>query len=162
MKRKIDLYVLIGAAVLLVASLTAAGVTGYLAWQERQSESARDDSVVVARRAVDGMFGYSYQSVDQQMAKVTDDMTPDFKQDWNKVVSENISKSAKEKELVVTANIQATGVLSASADKADVMVFLNQKSVGKDPATGSYIQSRLKVSLEKQGSRWLVADVNPI
>lgn len=157
-----SLWLFVGAAVLLVVSLAIAGFSGYSSWQEDQSESARDQSVVVARRTAEGMFGYTYKTVDTQMAKVVDDMTSDFQKDWESVVKENIAPSAKEKELIVTATIQATGVMSASADKAEVMVFLNQKSVGKDPATGTYIQSRIKMGMEKKDGRWLVANVDPI
>lgn len=157
-----SLQVLIGAAALLIVSLVLAGFSGYSSWQESRSEDAREESMVVARRAAEGMFGYSFQSVDAQMAKVVDDMTPDFQKDWEMVVRENIAPSAKSKELIVTATIQATGVMSTTADHSEVMVFLNQKSVGKDPATGTYIQSRIKVTLDKQDGRWLVANVDPI
>ncbi|MEV6772818.1 h domain protein [Nocardia sp. NPDC051030] len=161
-RKSFNLWLFTGASVLLVASLIVGGWTGYSAWQEREADNARNDSVVVARRAIEGMFGYSYQSVDQQMPKVVDDMTSDFKADWMKVTNDVIAPGAKEKELVVTATIEATGVISASANHTEVMVFMNQKAVGKDPAKGTYDQSKLRVKLDKQSGRWLVSDVDPI
>ncbi|MEV6772820.1 hypothetical protein AB0N05_29690 [Nocardia sp. NPDC051030] len=122
-RRKYAVGLLASTGMLLGGSLGVAGWNGYGAWQDQQVDDARTDSVLVARRAAEGMFGSSFDS---------------------------------------TATIEAAGVISASADHAEVMVLLNQKSVGKDPSKGTDDQTRLRVKLDKRDGRWLVADVDPI
>ncbi|GAB4582838.1 h domain protein [Nocardia sp. IFM 10818] len=157
-----DLLILAGAAALLVISVGAGTWIGYGWWQDDQVASAREDSAVVARRAVQGMFGYNFRTIDAQMPKVMEDMTSDFQADWKQVTETVLAPGAKEKELVVEATVVESGVISATDDHAEVMIFLNQKSTGKDPAKGTYDASRLRVKLDKEDGRWLVADVDPI
>lgn len=157
-----DQLFLVGATVLLVIAVAVGTWASYGYWQDKQAESAREDSLVVARRAAEGMFGYNYRTIDDQMVKVSGDMTDDFKEDWKKVTDTVLAPGAKEKELVVQATVVGSGVIKSEADRAEVMIFLNQKSTGKDPAKGTVDASRLRVLLEKQDDRWLVADVNPI
>ncbi|MFC9993296.1 h domain protein [Nocardia sp. NPDC127526] len=157
-----DLLILAGAAGLLVISVGAGSWVGYGWWQDNQLDSAREESVVVARRAVQGMFGYNFRTIDAQMPKVMADMTPDFQEDWKKVTETVLAPGAKEKELTVEATVVESGVISAEDDNAEVMIFLNQKSTGKDPSKGTYDASRLRVKLDKEDGRWLVADVDPI
>lgn len=163
MSKKVrDQLILAGTGLLLIITLVIGSWVGYGYWQDRQVDSARDDALVVARRATEGMFGYNFKSIDDQMAKVTEDMTPDFKQDWKKVTDTVLAPGAKDKELVVQATVVGSGVIEADADHVEVMIFLNQKSTGKDPAKGTVDASRLRVKLDKDGDRWLVADVDPI
>ncbi|WP_405133697.1 hypothetical protein [Nocardia sp. NBC_01388] len=157
-----NLLIVGGALTLLVASLAAGSWVGYGWWQDRSVASARDDSTIVAKRTVEGMFGYNYHSIDDQMKKVTGDMTPDFKADWMKVTNSVLAPGAKDKQLVVEATVVETGVISASADHTEIMIFLNQKSTGKDASKGTYDASRLRVKMDHKGGHWLVADVNPI
>ncbi|NEW38784.1 h domain protein [Nocardia cyriacigeorgica] len=157
-----DRLFLVGAGVLLVASLAIGSWMGYGYWQDSQAEQAREDSVAVARRAVEGMFGYNFKTIDTDMAKVSEDMSDDFKQDWNKVTETVLVPGAKEQELVVKATIVGSGVIKTEADEAEVMIFINQQTTGKDPAAGTYDASRLRVKLERPDDRWLVSDVDPI
>ncbi|WP_194817112.1 h domain protein [Nocardia sp. XZ_19_385] len=150
------------ASLLLVLSAGAASWTGYGWWRDSQADTARDESLVVARRAVQGMFGYNFRTIDTQMPKVMEDMTSDFQEDWTKVTQTVLAPGAKEKELAVTATVIESGIISADADRAEVMIFLNQKSIGKDPSKGTFDSSRLRVKLENDNDRWLVADVDPI
>ncbi|NNH73562.1 h domain protein [Nocardia uniformis] len=157
-----DQLILVGATVLLAITVVVGTWAGYGYWQDTQADSAREDALLVARRATEGMFGYNYKSIDTQMAKVTDDMTADFKEDWKKVTETVLAPGAKEKELVVQATLVGSGVIKADARHVEAMIFLNQKSTGKDPSKGTVDASRLRVKLEKQDGRWLVADVDPI
>ncbi|MFJ4656583.1 h domain protein [Nocardia sp. NPDC088792] len=161
-KRTRDLVFMIVSLAVLVTGLGIGGWQGYDWWQDSHLDQDRDQSVTVAKRTVEGMFGYNFRTMDTEMPKVCQDMTSDFKSDWMKVMTTVLEPAAKDKELVVQATAVETGVIKADPDHVQVMVFLNQKSTGKDPAKGTYDASRLRVKLDKQGSRWLVSDVNPV
>ncbi|MTE11240.1 h domain protein [Nocardia aurantiaca] len=161
-KRRRDLILMVSALVVFAAALGVGGWIGYGYWQDSHVDKARERSVVVAKRTVEGMFGYNFRTIDTTMPKVCDDMTSTFRNDWMKVTNTVLAPAAKEKELVVEATAVETGVIKADSKHVEVMVYLNQKSAGKDPSKGTYDASRLRVKLDDSDGRWLVSDVNPI
>ncbi|GAB0108588.1 hypothetical protein JMUB6875_76160 [Nocardia sp. JMUB6875] len=161
-KRQRDLILMVCSLVVFAASLGIGGWIGYGYYQDSQVDKAREESVVVAKRTVEGMFGYNFRTIDATMAKAGNDMTGKFRDDWMKVTSTVLAPAAKEKELVVEATATETGVIKADSKHVEVMVFLNQKSAGKDPSKGTYDASRLRVTLDHSGDRWLVSDVTPV
>ncbi|MFF0493320.1 h domain protein [Nocardia sp. NPDC004068] len=150
------------AAILFVAAAAVGGVTGYRFWSDRQTEQARTDSVSAARRTVQAMFSYDFHTVDTELPKVGDSLTPDFRKDYLKLVDEVIAKGAKEKELTVKANTTADGVVSADRSHAVVLIYLNQITTGKDSPQGTVTPSRVRVTLDKDDGHWLVSQVTPI
>ena len=58
-------------------------------------------------------------------------------------------------------NVFAAVSMSASADHAEVMVFVNRTiTVGTDPPTGT--TSTVQVTLDKIGGRWLISKFDPV
>jgi Mce-associated membrane protein len=68
---------------------------------------------------------------------------------------------AKQKQISATATVPAAGSVSADADRAVVMVFVNQTViVGKDAPTDT--ASAVRISMEKVDNRWLISGFDPI
>lgn len=68
---------------------------------------------------------------------------------------------AQQKQISAVATVPAAAVVSASAKRVVVMVFVNQTTiVGADPPTAT--ASTVRVTLDKVGERWLVSDFTPI
>ncbi|MFD7848242.1 h domain protein [Nocardia sp. NPDC059764] len=158
---KKNIRVSITAAV-MVAMLAAAGWFGYDTWHLKQLDHARTDSVATARKTVEGMFSYDFNSVDKALPKVADNLTGGFKDDYLKLVNESIAPGAKEKQLTVIASTQAGGVIDVDTKHAKVMLFLNQMTTSKDNPKATASGSRVRVDLEKSGDHWLVSEVTPI
>ncbi|WP_280266458.1 h domain protein [Nocardia wallacei] len=162
MKNTLRTILIACAAVLLVAAAVVGGLTGFTVWSDNQVENARADSVAAARRTVQAMFTYDFHTVDTELPKVGDSLTPTFRKDYLKLVNDVIAKGAKEKELSVQANTQAAGVVSADRSHAVVLIYLNQVTTSKDAPQGNVTPSRVRVSLDKEDGHWLVGQVNPI
>ncbi|NKY53178.1 h domain protein [Nocardia vermiculata] len=162
MRNKLRPILIVSAAVLFVAALAVGGFTGFTYWSDQQTENARTDSVDAARRTVQAMFSYDYHTVDKELPKSADNLTPEFRKDYLKLVNEVIAKGAKEKELTVKANTQASGVVTVDRSHAVVLVYLNQITTGKDSPQGAVTPSRVRVSMDKQDGRWLASEVTPI
>lgn len=162
MKKNLRPILIVSAAVLLVAALAVGGFTGFTYWNDKQTEQARTDSVDAARRTVQAMFTYDFHTVDTELPKSADNLTPDFREDYLKLVKEVIAKGAKEKQLTVKADTQASGVVSADRDHTVVMLYLNQVTTSKDSPEGTITPSRVRVTMEEQDGRWLAAKVTPI
>ncbi|MFE6864093.1 h domain protein [Nocardia sp. NPDC057668] len=146
----------------IAAVLAGAGFLGYRAYEYDRLEQARENSVTAARKTVESMFSYDFKTVDATLPKVADNLAPGFQEDYLKLVKEAIAPGAKEKSLTVQATAQAGGVISVDVEHAEVLLFLNQVTTSKDKPEATTSGSRVKVSLDKDGDRWLVAEVTPV
>ncbi|MBF6076114.1 h domain protein [Nocardia beijingensis] len=159
MRAKILLALL---GVVVAAAAVVGGVNGYRYWDRAQSEQARKDAVATAGRTVEAMFTYTPQTVDTELPKSADNLTGDFRADYLTLIEKQIAPGAKEKQLTVTATTQAAGVISADRSHAQVLLFLNQVMTSKDTPQGTTTGSRVRVSLTKSDSHWLVSAVTPV
>lgn len=150
------------AVVLFIAAVAVASFTGYRFWNDRQAEQARTASVDAARRSVAAMFTYDFHTVDTELPKAANDFTPSFKSDYLKLINQVIAPGAKQKQLTVQATTQAAGVVSADRSHAVVLLYLNQVTTSKDSPQGTVTPSRVRVSLDKDGGHWLLAQVTPL
>ncbi|MFB7877649.1 h domain protein [Nocardia sp. NPDC056064] len=145
---------LIAAAVL--------GVSGYQLWQHDRTEQARSDAMSTASHTVSAMFTYEPATVDTELTKAAEGLTESFRSDYLKLITEAIAPGAKEKQLTVKATTQAEGIVDADPDHAVVLLYLNQLTTSKDTPDGTTSGSRVRVSLDKSGDRWLVSQVTPV
>ncbi|GGK59454.1 h domain protein [Nocardia camponoti] len=148
----------------IVAVLAAVvlGVGGYQLWEHGRVEQARTDALSTASRTVSAMFTYEPGTVDTELPKVADNLSDAFKADYLQLIKQAIAPGAKEKQLTVKATTQAEGVVSADAEHAVVLLYLNQLTTSKDTPQGTTSGSRVRVALDHADNRWLVAQVTPI
>ncbi|MFD6101782.1 h domain protein [Nocardia salmonicida] len=149
------------AAAGLVAAVVL-GVSGYQLWQQDKTEQARTDAMSTASRTVSAMFTYEPATVDTELPRAADNLTESFRAEYLKLIEQAIAPGAKEKQLTVKATTQAEGVVSADAEKAVVLLYLNQLTTSKDAPEGTTSGSRVRVSLDKADDRWLVSQVTPV
>jgi Mce-associated membrane protein len=68
---------------------------------------------------------------------------------------------AKEKQIAAIASVPAAASVSVEPDEAVVLLFVNQTvTVGSDPPTDT--ASSVRVTLEKDGDRWLISKFDPV
>ncbi|MGW0178626.1 h domain protein [Nocardia sp. NPDC003345] len=149
-------------AVVVVAAAVVAGIGGYRYWDYRQSEHSRTEAVEAASRTVSAIFTYEHQTVEQELPKAAESLTPDFRADYLELIDKAIVPGAKEKELTVKATTQAGGVVTADRAHATVLLFLNQVTTSKESPQGATTGSRVRVTLDKDDGQWLVGSVTPI
>ncbi|MFD6398199.1 h domain protein [Nocardia sp. NPDC060249] len=145
-----------------VIAAVVLGVSGYQLWQQDKTEQARTDAMSTASRTVSAMFTYEPATVDTELPRAADNLTESFRADYLKLIEQAIAPGAKEKQLTVKATTQAEGVVSADPEKAVVLLYLNQLTTSKDSPEGATSGSRVRVSLDKSGNRWLVSQVTPV
>ncbi|MCX4093422.1 h domain protein [Nocardia sp. alder85J] len=158
--RRITLVVT--AVVLFLAAVTVSSGVGYKFWTDRRTEQARAASSTVAQRTLEAIFTYDYHTVDTELPKAANNLTPSFRGDYLTLITKDIAPAAKQKELTVRATAEAVGVISTQPSHAVVLVYLNQVTTGKDSPQGSVLGTRVRVSLDKDGGQWLVGKIDPI
>lgn len=156
--RVVAFGVLPGLALLL--TLGAA----FLKWQDasaRDSQTAQTESVQAARDAVIALLSYQPDTVEKELYAARDLLTGDFKNSYTQLTDEVVIPGAKQKLISAIATVPAAAAVSATADRAVALMFVNQTViVGAGAPTDT--ASTVKVTLEKVGNRWLISDLTPV
>ncbi len=163
-RRTISLSRLLAFGVLpcLVLSLAAAG--GYLKWQSssiRASQAAGIESVAAAKDATIAMLSYQPDSVEKDLGTARDRMTGTFKDSYTQLTHDVVIPGAKQRHIAAVATVPAAASVSATADHAVALVFVNQTVVvGSDAPSAT--ASSVRVTLDKVGGRWLISGFDPV
>lgn len=147
-----------------VAVVALAGVGGYIYWDRVQAKGAmeaRDALPALATDQVPLIFGFDYQTVEDSVNKASLLLTDDYKREFVDRSFRDVIPQARERQLVVQANVVGAGMLDAQRETGSVLVFLNRTVVdtSKQPV---YDGSRLKVDYAKQRGEWKISYITPI
>ena len=147
-------------------ALVLAMAAGFLKWQDnsvRSSEIARIESVQAAKDTTIKMLSYKPDSVEQQLNDARSLLGGDFRDQYTSLINDVVIPGAKEKQITAVASVPEDGAASVSAEPnhAVVLVFVNQTVVvGQDTPTDT--ASRVQVTLDKVGDRWLISKFDPV
>lgn len=151
-------------AFLPAAAMILGAACGYLKWQDtsmRVAESASIESVQAATATTVKLLSYRPDTVDRDLGAARDDMTGDFRDSYTQLTRDVVIPGAKQKQISSVATVPAVASVSASANHAAVLVFVNQSViVGADPPTST--ASTIRVTMVKPADRWLISAFDPI
>ncbi|QLL06975.1 mammalian cell entry protein [Mycobacterium vicinigordonae] len=149
-------------AIVLVVGLSAAG--GWFYWdrvEARGAQSAREVLTKQAAKEIPQFFGYDFQTIERSLNDVYPLLTPAYRQEYKKVVNEQIIPEAKKREMVVQVDVVGVGVMQAKRNSATLMVYMNRIVTDK-ARQPIYEGSRLRVEFERDQGKWLIAHIMPI
>lgn len=150
--------------VLPAAAVVLGAGAGFLGWQELQHgevKAAAAESVSAARDTAVAILSYRADTVESDLNAARDRLTAPFLDSYTKLIHDIVIPGARTKHLSSTATVAAAASVSATADRAVVLVFIDQTATnGKDAPTGT--ASSVRVKLDKVGGRWLVSAFDPI
>jgi Mce-associated membrane protein len=146
-----------------LAMLLAGGV-GYLKWQRAtdvETRSARIESLQAASESTVRILSYSPDTVDGELQAARDRLTGTFRDAYTQLIHDVVIPGSKEKKISALATVPAAASISASPNRAVVMVFVNQSiTVGNDPP--STTASTVRVTMDRRDNHWLISDFTPI
>ncbi len=163
-KRRIQWARVVAFGLLPALALVLALGAGYLKWQDnsvRNGEIAAVTSVQAAKDTTIAMLSYQPETVEEQLQAARELLTGEFRESYTALTDDVVIPGAKEKQISAVASVPAAASVSATPTEAVVLLFVNQTvSVGQDPPTDT--ASRLQVTLEKVGDRWLISKFDPV
>ena len=160
MKRSIRWTRVLAYGILPGLALLLAAAAGVLKWQV-ESQLASAESMRAATDGTITMLSYKPDTVEKELTAAQDRLTGQFKDSYASLTHDVVIPGAKQKQISAVANIPAAGSVSATADQAVVLVFVNQTvTVGTDAPTNT--TSCVRVTLDKRGGRWLISQFEPI
>ncbi|KUI30663.1 hypothetical protein AU196_14210 [Mycobacterium sp. IS-1742] len=147
-----------------VLALVLAVAAGYLFWRNSTAEDvdrAREDSVAAARSIAISMLTYEPQTVEQQLGAAKEQLTGDFRDTYSSLIDTVVVPGAKDKQISAVTDVPAAASVSADADHAVVLLFVNQTvTVGAEQPSNT--ASSVRVTLDKVGDQWRISEFQPI
>lgn len=153
--------------VLLLLAAVAAGESWYLWLRDEPTVSAsrpvvtgqlaHQAAVEAASSATEEILSTSYKNYDDQVDQATSKMTDSFAEEYRKTVDDIRADFIKARtELQV--DVVAAGVVRASSEQVQALLFLNQyvQKKGKDTTSTPY---RALVTVVHTEHGWLVSDI---
>lgn len=153
----------------LLALVTALAIAGLVYLFNRQHDralvaDARSQAPASAERALPAVLSYDYRRLPADRKRAEGFLSPAYAKQYDKTfrLLENDASgnpgAAVQTKAVVKADVIGSGVVDAEADKARVLVFVDQtaQKAGQDP---QIFQNRVAVTMVRSGNRWLVDDL---
>lgn len=147
---------------LATAALVAAVLVGYSQWTVRDRQFSDDSAEVVgiASSVAEASATFTPSSPTAAIDRATALMTPDraekYKNDFATVAKQLTSKNVSAQAETISAGVEAIGPQNASVA---VIMRGTQNTPDKPPDIAVLA---LRITLSKDGDKWLVDDVSPI
>jgi len=122
-------------------------------------QEATADLLERADSVIEQVFSYSYEKLDERDQLLAELTTEEFREDQDALFAE-IEAEAPTRQLTVTCTVADSAAQWLTDDEADVLVFLDQKSVSRADAQENAAGAMLLASFEMSGGEWLLAAVD--
>ena len=156
---KVVAYGLLPALALMLA--LAAGYLKYVDNSVRDAAVARVESMQAAKDITVAMLSYQPDTVDAQLNSARDLLTGSFKGSYTSLINDVVIPGAKQQQISAVATVPRAASVSADPNHAVVLVFVNQTVVvGTEAPTNT--ASSVRVTLDKQGDKWLISEFRPV
>lgn len=152
------------ARLLIAAIAILAGVAGYFAfdsWRDQRRETAAREALAAAPDAAAALFSYDYRSFDASVSKGRGFATGTFATEYAHTTAA-LKDSVVKEQAVVAAKVSATGVLSASADKVEVLLYLDQHRRNVTIRGEKVDRNRIVLTFVRVSGTWKVAAASPL
>ncbi|MFI9804833.1 hypothetical protein ACIHEJ_10790 [Streptomyces sp. NPDC052301] len=155
---------------LLVAALAVAAVLGWQYRQGRQAEQARGEALAAARRAAPVVLSYDYRHLDRDFARARALLTGHFRDQYGRTTKTVVAPTATKYHGVVTATVAtpsdggtpAASVVSATPDRAVVLLFVNQVTRSTQVPAPRLDLNRVRLTLTRTSDGWKVSGVDAL
>ncbi|MFJ2834340.1 hypothetical protein ACIO52_03170 [Nocardia sp. NPDC087230] len=149
-------------ALLAVCLVSAAAVTTVGASDARAADRAGREARDFAVETVSQILSYDHRNVEQHFTSVLDSLGGEFRPQFEEVSRQVIVPSAQKRQVVTNADVVGSSVIDARPDRAELLLFVNQSTTSAEQPETKIDGSRVRVTVERIGSRWLIVDMKPI
>jgi len=118
----------------------------------------------VRGRAAEGAsaaYGYSWKTLADDMAAARVLMTPAMRDRYDRTMA-GVTTSSRRDRTVVEAEVVDTALVTASPTYARVLVFVNQRTSGKDLDRPTLDLDRVLVTVQRVDGEWKVSELDAL
>jgi Mce-associated membrane protein len=149
--------VVVAVAMAALGAVVAARLSG-----RHGVDRARTEAIAAATSGAATVLSYNYRSLDADFTKAEALLTPAFRKSYEATTAKAVQPLAARYKAVSTAQVSAAGVVTASAGRATVLVFVSQQVTNTQLAAPRLDRSRIVVELVHQHGRWLIDKLTPV
>jgi Mce-associated membrane protein len=148
--------------VLAVVAAVLAALVGLKVSDRHTRDAASTAALSAASSGVATVLSYNYRSLDHDFAAAEALLTPSFRKAYVATTAKAVQPLAAKYKAVSTAQVSAAGVISASASRATVLVFVSQQVTNTQLSAPRLDRSRIQVELVHSHGNWLINKLSPI
>ncbi|WP_405137771.1 hypothetical protein [Nocardia sp. NBC_01388] len=145
-------------AVLAVAATVTATFFGWKLHDREQTDAAARQASAVAQNYAVTLTSIDSQHIDQNFADVLAGATGEFK-DMYAQSSDQLKTLLVQNKAVSKGRVVSASVKSASKDRVEVMLFVDQQVTNTASADPRLDRSRIIMTMERVGGHWLAGKV---
>lgn len=160
-------WVLAVLAGLLVAALA---LDGFVVWREMSRRNAEEASAralhsaliqapSVAEQAAGPLLSYRYDTLDRDLAEAQRYLTDGFRPGYTASIDQLVRREATRARATVQAEVLSSGVVEASGERADVLLFIDQTTTSPTRSEPTTALNRVVFSMVRRDGTWKVADI---
>jgi Mce-associated membrane protein len=149
----------LGAAAVVVAVL--AGAAWYDTGRADSSERAGRDALAAATAATQAIFSYDYRTFDASVANGRQFVTGDFAREYGQTTA-TLKPAVEQQHAVVRAEVSAASVVSATTDRVEVLLYVNQYRRNIAISGEKVDQDRVVLTLSRVDGEWRVVQASAI
>ncbi|EST34734.1 hypothetical protein [Streptomyces roseochromogenus] len=154
----------------LVAALVTAAVLGWRYQEGRQAEQARGEALAAARNAAPVVLSYDYRHLDRDFTRARALLTGHFRDEYGRTTKTVVAPTATKYQGVVKATVAAptdggapaVSVVSATPDRAVVLLFVNQVTESTQVPEPRLDLNRVRMTLTRTSDGWKVSGVDAL
>ena len=161
--RAVPTAVLALLAAAAVALVVVVAVLGLQTWKlgsvqgQAGITAAQEAAPAAAERAAAAILSYGYQSLDADEKAAEKLMTAKYQKQYAATFDRLVKPNATKIKATVEADVRSSGVVRAEADRATVLLFVNQTT--KSTANNGQPQqalNRVQLTMVRENGTWLV------
>lgn len=147
------------AALVLAITLGATGYEGWLLFQQRQVDAAATAALSAARAFTLTLTTIDPNRIDQNFTDVINGATGDFKQMYA-AAGTQLRRTLVENKATATGTVIDAAVKSATKEKVEVILFVDQSVRNSASPAPQLDRSRVTVTMQHVDGRWLASKVD--
>ncbi|MCC9739631.1 hypothetical protein [Streptomyces sp. MNU89] len=157
-------------AVLTLLGLAATATLGLQHREAGRTAEARTAALAAARKAAPVILSYDYRHLDRDFRAARSHLTAPFLGQYSKTTTSVVAPTAKKYRGVVKATVAsppggdapAASVVSATPDKAVVLLFMNQATTSTQISGPRLDLNRVRMTLVRTPRGWKVGAVDAL
>lgn len=145
-------------AALLVAALATSAVLAVKLSEQRAIDNAGQQALAAAQQYALILTSVDGAKLDENFAAVLDGATGEFKKMYSES-SNQLKQVLIDNQAKAEGEVIAAGIKSATKDKVEIMLFLDQAVSNKLNPEPRLDRNRIIITMDKVDGRWLASDV---
>lgn len=155
-------------ALVVVVAVTLAACAGGLVWRSLDTPSAealdeaRTEALSAGRSSAKVLLSYDHRTLKKDFAAGRATATGKFRTQYTKTTTKTVTPNAKKLHVTVTAEVVSASVITASPDRVELLLYVNQNTVSDLVKNGRLDQNRVLMTMIPVDDDWRVSQLKSL